>query len=226
MNRIDRSALRPAARSNADAMVRATTWTIDSGPVLRRHALALASAAVLTILVSPPALAQQVIPADSEIAFTSRQMGVPVDGLFRKWSAAMQFDPKKPEAGKVAFTVDMGSVTLGSADTDAEVVRPDWFHTAKFPQAQFQSTAIKAAGKGRFDVTGSLTIKGRTHTVTVPVTLAQTGSGSTQRTTATGNFAIKRLVFKIGDGPWGDTSLVADEVQVRFRIQLSGLAPL
>jgi hypothetical protein len=58
------------------------------------------------------------------------------------------------------------------------------------------------------------------------VTLAQKGSGSTQRTTATGNFAIKRLVFKIGDGPWGDTSLVADEVQVRFRIQLSGLAPL
>ena len=68
--------------------------------------------------------AQQVIPAGSEIAFTTRQMGVPVDGQFRKWSAAIQFDLKKSEAGKIAFTIDMGSVTLGAADTDAEVIKP------------------------------------------------------------------------------------------------------
>lgn len=173
-----------------------------------------------------PVQAQQVIPSGSEIAFTSRQMGVPVDGQFRKWNATIQFDLKKPEAGKVGFTIDMGSVTLGAADTDAEVVKPDWFHTAKFPQAQFQSSAIKATGKGRYEVTGQLSIKGATQAVTVPVTLTQTGSGSSLRTTATGTFPIKRLTFKIGDGAWSDTSMVADEVQVKFKIQLSGMAPL
>ena len=34
---------------------------------------------------------------------------------------------------------------------------------------------------------------------------------------------IKRLAFKIGDGEWADTSMVADEVQVRFKLVLSGL---
>jgi polyisoprenoid-binding protein YceI len=120
----------------------------------------------------------------------------------------------------------MGSATLGAADTDAEVAKADWFNTAKFPQAQFQSNAIKATGKGRYDITGALTIKGNTQSVTVPVVLAQTGSGSALRTTATGSFTLKRLAFKIGEGPWGDTSMVADEVQVKFKIQLSGLAPL
>ena len=173
-----------------------------------------------------PVQAQQVIPSGSEIAFTSRQMGVPVDGQFRKWNATLQFDPKKPEAGKVGFTIEMASATLGAADTDAEVAKADWFNTAKFPQAQFQSNAIKATGKGRYDITGALTIKGNTQSVTVPVVLAQTGSGSALRTTATGSFTLKRLAFKIGEGPWGDTSMVADEVQVKFKIQLSGLAPL
>ncbi len=191
-----------------------------------KRALALSASAAALHLGTAPAAAQQVVPAGSEISFTSRQMGVPVDGQFRRWNATIQFDLKKPEAGKVGFSIDMGSVTLGAADTDAEVVKPDWFHTAKFPQAQFQSSAIKATGKGRYEVTGQLSIKGATQAVTVPVTLTQTGSGNNLRTTATGVFPIKRLAFKIGDGAWGDTSMVADEVQVRFKIQLSGMAPL
>lgn len=188
----------------------------------------LTSLAGLTGLTLLPTLAtaQQVLPVGSDISFTSRQMGVPVDGQFRKWNASIQFDVKKPEAGKVAFTIDMASVTLGAPDTDAEVVKPDWFHTAKFPQAQFQSTAIKTTGKGRYDISGQLSIKGATQAVTIPVTLTQSGSGASLRTTATGAFPIKRLAFKIGDGPWGDTSMVADEVQVKFKIQLSGMAPL
>ncbi len=187
---------------------------------------AAACAGLLLTMFGATAHAQQVVAAGSEISFTSRQMGVPVDGQFRKWSANIQFDVKKPEAGKVAFTIDMGSVTLGAADTDAEVVKPDWFHTAKFPQAQFQSTSIKATGKGRYDIQGQLSIKGATHPVSVPVTLTQTGSGASLRTTATGTFPIKRLAFKIGDGPWGDTSMVADEVQVKFKLQLTGMGPL
>lgn len=182
--------------------------------------------ALALLAVVSPVEAQQVITAGSEIAFTSRQMGVPVDGQFRKWNATLQFDPKKPEAGKVAFTIEMASATLGAADTDAEVAKADWFHTAKFAQAQFQSRSIKATGKGAFEVAGALTIKGATQNVMVPVSLTQTGSGTGLRTTATGAFTIKRLAFKIGDGAWADTSMVADEVQVKFKLQLSGIAPL
>ena len=164
----------------------------------------------------------KVIPAQSEIDFTIKQMGVSVDGKFAKWSADIAFDPKKPETGKVAFTIDTASATFGSPEVDSEVPKPAWFNVAKFPTATFASTAIKASGAGKFAVQGKLSIKGTSKDVTVPVALAQSGGV----TTATGQFAIKRNEFKIGEGEWADTSQLADDVIVKFRIALSGVGPL
>jgi len=164
----------------------------------------------------------KVVPAQSQIGFAIKEMGVSVDGTFKQWTADIAFDPKKPEAGKVAFTIATGSATLGAPETDAEVPKPTWFNVAKFPNATFASTAIKAKGGGKFDVAGKLTIKGTTKDVVVPIALAQAGP----TTTATGAFAIKRSDFKIGEGEWADTSQVADDVAVKFKIALTGVAPL
>jgi polyisoprenoid-binding protein YceI len=163
------------------------------------------------------ACAQTVVPQGSEIAFTSRQMGVPVDGRFTQWQAQIAFDPKQPEAGRVAFTINTGSASFGATETETEVKKAAWFDVAKFPQAGFQSSAVKTAGPGRYDVAGKLTIKGQVRDIVVPVTLA----GSV----ASGSFTVKRLAFGIGSGDWADTSMVADEVQVRFKLQLAGLKP-
>ena len=190
--------------------------------ILRMAALAL----TLLCAGTPVAQAQQVIPAQSEIAFVSRQMGVPVEGHFRKWTAQVVFDPQKPQAAQLAFSIDAGSITLGVAETDAEVLKPDWFHASKFPKAEFRSTSVKATGSGRYEVKGVLSIKGSQQEVTLPVSLSQTGTGAALQTEARGSFPIKRLAFKIGEGPWADTSMVADEVQVKFKIQLSGIAAL
>ena len=121
-----------------------------------------------------------------------------------------------------SFTIETGSASFGAAETDAEVVKAAWFNVPKFPQASFTSTAIKPLGGGKFEVAGKLAIKGATQDVTVPVTITQAGPAST----ATGAFAIKRLAFKIGEGEWADTSMVADEVQVKFKLALTGLGPL
>ncbi|WP_246312097.1 YceI family protein [Pseudaquabacterium terrae] len=168
------------------------------------------------------ASAQTVVPAQSEIAFVSKQMGVPVEGKFKKWAAQVALDPKKPEAGQVQLTIDTASASFGAAETDAEVPKANWFNVAKFPQASFQSTGIKAAGAGKYEVTGKLTIKGSVRDVIVPVAVTQAGAAST----AVGSFTIKRLDFKIGEGEWADTSMVANEVQVKFKLALNGLAPL
>lgn len=166
--------------------------------------------------------AAQLNPAGSEIVFVTRQMGVPVEGRFGTFSARIALDPKKPETGSVAFSIDTGSARFGSPDTDREVPKAEWLNVARFPQASFQSTSIKAAGPGRFDVGGKLTIKGAARDVVVPVQLTQSGAAST----ATGSFTIKRLEFKVGEGDWADTSMVANDVQVRFKLALTGIAPL
>ena len=92
---------------------------------------ALVAASALT---STLALAQQkLVPAQSEIVFVTKQMGVPVEGRFKKFDAQITFDPAKPETSKIAFTVDIASATLGVPETDSELPRPNWFNTAKFP---------------------------------------------------------------------------------------------
>ena len=186
-----------------------------------------AMAVVALSAVSLPAAAQQkLIPAQSEIAFTSKQMGVPVDGKFKKFDAQVSFDPKKPEAAKISFVIDLASVSLGTTETEAELFKPDWFSTKLFPQASFASTGVKALGAGKFEVSGKLTIKGVSRDVLVPVALTQ-GTGATSgNTAAIGSFIMKRIDFKIGDGDWGDTSLVANDVQVKFKLNLSGVSSL
>jgi polyisoprenoid-binding protein YceI len=182
--------------------------------------------AVAAAALAGPALAQQVLPAQSEIAFVSRQMGVPVEGKFKQWAAQIAFDPKNPATGKVGFTIQTGSASFGSPETDAEVPKAPWFNVAKFPTASFASSAIKPLGGGRFDVAGTLTIKGSSQPVVVPVTITQTGTQAGGTSTASGSFTIKRLDFKIGEGEWTDTSMVANDVTVKFKLALSGMAPL
>lgn len=175
------------------------------------------------MLVASSAFAQQaLVPAQSEIVFVSKQMGVPVEGKFTKFTAQVAFDPKKPETSKVSLAIDLSSATLGSAETETELKQPGWLNSAKVPQATFASTSIKATGSGKYDIAGKLTIKGNVHDVTVPATLAQAGAN----TTASGSFQIKRNDFKIGEGEWNDVSIVANEVTVRFKIVLTGVAKL
>jgi len=182
--------------------------------------LALASGLLLAAV--PAQAQQQLVPAQSSIEFAAKQMGVPMQGQFKKFDAQVTFDPAKLATSRIRFTVDTGSATMGSRETDTELPKPAWFNVPKFPQATFESSSIKALGGGKFDVAGKLTIKGAAVDVTVPVTLSQSGA----TTTATGSLPIKRLAFKIGDGEWADTSMVADEVQVKFKLALTGVGKL
>ncbi len=190
--------------------------------IMMRFLPTVSAFVAVAVFASPVVAQQKIVPAQSEIAFTSKQMGVPVDGKFKKFDAQVAFDPKQPQAAKIAFTIDLGSATLGSAETEAELAKPDWFNTKMFPQATFESSTVKASAPGKFDVAGKLVIKGATQDVTVPVALAQSGAN----TTASGAFVIKRLDFRIGDGEWKDTSMVANDVQVKFKLTLTGVGPL
>ena len=172
-------------------------------------------ASLLLAAALMPAQAATLQPEKSDVAFTFKQMGVPVDGKFKKFEAQLDFDAKKPEAGKIAFTVDLSSVSLGDPAFDKELAAPTWFDTKRNGRATFVSSSIKPTGPSKYDVAGKLTIKGAVRDVVVPITVA---SG-----VASGSVAIKRLDFKIGDGEWADTSMVANDVTVKFKLAFAGL---
>jgi polyisoprenoid-binding protein YceI len=185
-------------------------------------------ASALLLASTLPALAQnkpapaQLQAAGSEISFTTRQLGVPVEGKFTRFGAQITLDPRSPQSGVVAFNIDTGSARFGAPEIDAEVPKATWLNVAQFAQATFVSTAIKAAGPGKFEVMGKLNIKGQVRDVTVPVLLTQSGATST----ASGSFIIKRLDFKVGQAEWADTSMLANDVVVKFKLSLLGLPAL
>ena len=179
---------------------------------------ALAAAALVPFVAHAQ---QALVAAQSEIQFVSKQMGVPVEGKFKAFSAEVSFDPAKLATSKINFKVDTGSADI-SREANAELPKSVWFNVVKFPKATFQSSSIKRLAETKFEVTGKLSIKGASSDVVVPVSLSQSGA----TTIATGAFPIKRLTFRIGEEEWSDTSMVADEVQVKFKLALTGVPKL
>lgn len=149
----------------------------------------------------------------STITFVSRQMGVPVSGSFKKFTAQLRFNPAKAESGAAHISIELASIDAGGAEANDEVQGKSWFSVAEFPQAEFVSTAVKAMGAGQFEATGKMSIKGKTMEVRAPFTLKE-DKGLLY---IDGKFPLKRLDFGIGSGLWGDTSVVADEVQIEFK---------
>jgi polyisoprenoid-binding protein YceI len=173
-------------------------------------------AALLVACALPAAAQQKIIPAQSSIRFVSKQMNVPVEGQFKRFDATVSFDPKKPEATKAEFEVDLASIDLGSVEGDTEVKKKAWLDVPGFPKAKFVASSVKSLGGNRYEATGALTIKGATQNVVAPFTLSEANGVRVVE----GQFPLKRLQFRIGEGAWSDTDTVADEVLVKFRFAL------
>ena len=173
----------------------------------------LAAFAAASLCAAGAALAQ-VDVAKSSVTATSKQMNVPVEGKFGKFSAQVSFDPAKPAAGSAQIDIDVASYDLGDESYNEQVRGKEWFDAKTFPQATFVSSAIAPAGGNQFKVTGKLTIKGKSQTVVVPVTVTQQGGSEA----FDGALTIQRSQFDIGTGEWKDTSVVADDVVIRFHI--------
>jgi polyisoprenoid-binding protein YceI len=171
----------------------------------------------MLLLAAGQAGAQGVLIDRSEIRFQSRQMGVNVEGRFRKWKANIVFLPKDLGASKADLEIDLASVDLASDEAETELKRRVWFDTAEFPVAKFASSAIRDVGADRYEIAGTLTIKGVTRDTVVPVSVKKDATGNS---VAEGSFTLKRLDFKVGEGEWADLDTVANEVVVRVRMVL------
>ena len=171
----------------------------------------------MLLLATSGAVAQGVLIDKSEIRFVSKQMGVNVEGRFRKWKARVDWKPDDLARSRADFEIDLGSIDLASEESETEIKRPRWFDTGRFPLATFQSLSMKGLGEERYEISGKLTMKGTTRDIVIPVQMRKDASGNA---VAEGQFTIKRLDFNVGDGEWSDPSVVADDVLVRVRMVL------
>ncbi len=170
------------------------------------------------LLTSLPALAQEwkVDYGKSQISFVIRQMNVPVEGGFKRFTAQASFDPAKVENARFRVDLDMASIDTGSPDGDSEARRPLWFDMARYPKASFVARSVARQPDGRYVANGDLAIKGRSRAVAVPFSLVRQANGAWL---AEGRLQVSRADFGIGGGDWND--VVADQAEARFRIWLT-----
>lgn len=177
-------------------------------PVIRNFAAAFALASGVLM-----AAELNVGPATrSTVIATFKQEGVAVDSPFTRFTGKISYDPQNVSAATAVVEVETASLDIGDPAYSAEVAKKSWFDSATYPKAVFRSTAIKPLAAGKFEATGTLTLKGRVQTVTVPVTVGAAPGGSV----FDGSFAISRKAFGIGDPVWEGT--LEDAVTVKFHL--------
>jgi polyisoprenoid-binding protein YceI len=135
---------------------------------MTRRAVALAA-----VLAASPALGADTFVIDkghSEVGFQIRHMMSKVRGRFTDFDGKIVADRAKPEASSVELTIQATSIDTANANRDKDLRGADFFDVEKYPTITFKSTSIKAKGKDAYDVTGTLTMRGVSKEITLPVT--------------------------------------------------------
>ncbi|MCC7461589.1 MAG: YceI family protein [Gammaproteobacteria bacterium] len=177
---------------------------------------------VVSAVLAAPALAEPVTyTIDSNHTFprfSYSHMGMSTQlSRFDKTTGTIVYDAVAKTAS-VDVTIDMKSVSTGSAMFNNHIQGADLLDTASFPTATFKSTAVKFAGDRPATIEGNLTIKGVTRPVTLTVTAFHAGAHPMMKKPAIGADAttrIRRSDFNAGK----NAPMVGDEVTLNIALE-------
>lgn len=108
--------------------------------------------------------------AHSEITFKVKHLMITnVTGSFTKFDATMESAAADFSDAKISFEADINSISTNNADRDGHLKSDDFFSAEKFPTLSFKSTSFKNNGGADYTLTGDLTIRDITKSVSFPV---------------------------------------------------------
>ena len=185
--------------------------------------LSLAAAAAL-VAASPVLADTWVVDKNhSEAGFQIRHMMSKVRGHFNDYTGTIVVDPAKPESASVEFTIKASSIDTSNENRDKDLRSANFFEVEKYPDITFKSTKVKAAGKDRYDVTGTLTMHGVSKEVTLPVQYLGSAKDpwGNDRAAFTSDVTLNRKDYGI---VWNKTldsggALLGDEVWVSINLE-------
>lgn len=163
-------------------------------------------------------------PTHSEIGFkVKHMMFTNVSGEFEKFDAAVGTAGDNFETVKGSFTIDAASVNTGNADRDGHLKSEDFFSVEKFPTITFNTTSFKKLNSEDYEITGDLTLRGVTKSITLPVEfggLAKDPWGNTKAGFSIGG-KINRKDFGLNWNAALEAGgvLVGEEVKLHIELQ-------
>jgi polyisoprenoid-binding protein YceI len=143
--------------------------------------------------------------------------GKEFSGVFRRFDVSLVFDPQHFDQTRLEVVVDVTSATSDNTLRDQALADPDWFHFEQFPEARFFGQTVSARRDGRFQIGGTLEIKGRRHPVTLDFNWEEAADEARMR----GGADLDRTWFAVGEGEWADSSVIAHGVLLEFDVGLT-----
>lgn len=184
--------------------------------------LALAALALAPAVLAPAALAAQARPyvldrSHSAINFVADARLHTAHGYFKTWDAEIALDADAPQNSRVAITIDVASIDTRVEGRDRHLRSKDFFNVDSFPKITFVANTINKLSETKYNLTGDLTIRGVTKTITVPTTVMffdkERGDGRVK-----GEFVVNRHDYGVSFR--SANNLVLDEVKVEFDMHL------
>jgi polyisoprenoid-binding protein YceI len=161
--------------------------------------------------------------AHTQMGFVARHaMVTKVRGTFDEFDGTAVFDAADPAATKVTVTIQAASINTRNADRDAHLRSNDFLAMEEYPTITFTSTDLQRTGDTTFDLTGDLTVRGVTRSITIPFEFdgAATDPYGNLRLGFTGSVPINRRDFGVNWNAALETGgfLVSDRVVLEFEV--------
>jgi polyisoprenoid-binding protein YceI len=154
------------------------------------------------------------------ITFTYNHLGFSTPHVgFRSFDVSLDLDSANIENSKVAVMIDATSVDSRVDVFNGHLNGEDFFDTANYPQITFTGTDITSTGGNTFDITGDLTIKGITKSVTLNATLQKADMHPMRKVASIGVTAdgtLSRSEFDLSRG----VPNIGDEVTLHISVEL------
>lgn len=154
----------------------------------------------------------KVVGEQSEIKFTVKNFGIPVQGSFSGLKGEIIFDENSLAGSHISLSIGSGTVNTGIGARDGHLRKADYFDVGKYPTMSFTSDEItKGSGAGGFVVKGILSIKGVAKPISITCNATKQGGGWLFN----GEFTVNRREYGVGGGSF----ILSDIVSVKFSVQ-------
>lgn len=187
---------------------------------MSRFVLIVVTALAMAATAAAQAGTWQIDPNHSAAQFSVRHLGVStVRGAFTKVSGTAKYDPSDPSKTTLEATIDANSIDTRVEMRDKDLRSPHFLEVEKYPTITFHSKQAKAAGEGKVQITGELTIHGVTKDVVLDVdgpSAAVKDPWGNQRIGASATTKINRNDFGVSGAP----GVVGDEITITIDAEL------
>ncbi len=163
------------------------------------------SLTLVVLLASFTLINLKPVNSDDAVTFTIKNFGISTGGEFKGLKGVIKWDAGNPSASSFNVSVDANTVNTDVDARDNHLRKEEYFNAAKYPTINFASTAVSPG-----NITGNLTIKGVTKSVSFPFTVTPSGNGYIFE----GSFTINRLDFGVGSS----SMVLGDNVTVKLKV--------